>query len=171
MKHYLITLLMVVFTVSFTVTAQAENFLLSSVQADYILVEKVARRLTLFVNNRKIKTYKIALGRNPIGPKLEKGDMRTPEGLYYIDARNPESKYHMSLHLSYPNEVDLEIAALASVSPGGNIMIHGAGEEYAWMGKFHVVHDWTEGCIAVTNDEIEEIWNIVPDGTIIEIRP
>jgi murein L,D-transpeptidase YafK len=153
------------------ITTYADDLSLSGVQADYILVEKSRKRLTLFANNKKIKSYRIALGRNPKGPKLIKGDKRTPEGLYIIDSRNPDSKYYLSLHISYPNEIDREIAALAGVSPGGNITIHGTGDKYAWMGKFHAVLNWTDGCIAVTNEEIEEIWRLVPDGTKIRIVP
>jgi murein L,D-transpeptidase YafK len=148
----------------------ADTYLLD-VQADYLLVEKSLKRLTLFTDEIPIKAYDVALGRNPVGPKLSEGDRRTPEGRYVIDARNQDSKYHLSLHISYPNAVDLEITGLAGVNPGSNIMIHGTGDEYAWMGKFHDVLDWTDGCIAVTNDEIEEIWQLVPDGTPIEIRP
>ncbi len=144
---------------------------LPGVQADYILVEKSERRLTLFANDRTIKTYKIALSPVPEGPKLIQGDHRTPEGSYVIDARNPDSKFHLSLHISYPNEIDQEIAQMAGVVSGGSIMIHGAGEQYEWMGKFHTSLDWTDGCIAVTNEEIEEIWQLVPDGTPIKIRP
>jgi murein L,D-transpeptidase YafK len=171
MKHCKAIFSVIVFLVCLNTTVQADELLLTSIQADYILVEKAARRLTLFTGDRKIRTYKIALGRNAKGPKLEKGDLRTPEGIYIIDSRNPDSKYHLSLHISYPNEIDLQITAMADVSPGGNIMIHGTGEEYAWMGKFHSALDWTEGCIAVTNEEIEEIWRLVPYGTKIEIRP
>ena len=141
------------------------------VRVDYVLVEKAQKRLTLFSEDMLIKTYEVALGRNPEGPKLTEGDKRTPEGRYIIDARNADSKYHLALHISYPNEIDREITRIAGVQPGGNIMIHGTGEELAWMGKFHDVVDWTDGCIAVTNEEIEEIWKLVPDGTIIEILP
>ncbi len=143
----------------------------SSVRADYILVEKAQKRLTLYAQEKPIKTYEVALGRNPQGPKLAEGDKRTPEGRYIIDARNPDSKYHLSLHISYPNEIDQELTRIAGVSPGGDIMIHGTGEEFAWMGQFHDAVDWTDGCIAVTNEEIEEIWSLVPDGTVIEILP
>ncbi|HDH11808.1 MAG TPA: hypothetical protein ENG83_06385 [Nitrospirae bacterium] len=136
-----------------------------------MLLEKSSKRLTLFSDEKVLKSYRVALGRNPEGPKLVKGDKRTPEGRYIIDSRNPDSKYHLSLHISYPNEIDREIAGIAGVSSGGNIMIHGIGDEYAWMGKFHAVLNWTDGCIAVTNEEIEEIWRLVPDGTAIEIRP
>jgi murein L,D-transpeptidase YafK len=156
---------------SLPANAQSDNTPESELQADYLLVEKSFKRLTLYSNDIPIKTYDIALGRNPKGPKLLEGDMRTPEGRYIIDARNPDSKYHLSLHISYPNEIDQQITTLARVAPGGSIMIHGTGDAYAWMGKFHDVIDWTDGCIAVTNEEIEEIWQLVPDGTPIDIRP
>ncbi len=142
-----------------------------SVKADSILVEKSARKLSLFVNDNLIKIYKITLGKNPTGHKVEQGDQKTPEGIYTIDFRNKESKFHLSLHISYPNEIDLFFAEKLGVSPGGDIMIHGVGKEYAWMGKYHIVHNWTDGCIAVTNEEIEELWDLIPDGTTIKIVP
>ncbi|MEW6601555.1 MAG: L,D-transpeptidase family protein [Nitrospirota bacterium] len=152
-------------------SAYSAKIISSRIQADYVLVQKSLKQLTLYHDERPIKTYNVALGRNPIGPKLTEGDLRTPEGRYTIDSRNSNSKYHLALHISYPNEIDLQITGIAGVSPGGNIMIHGTGEEYAWMGAFHDVVDWTDGCIAVTNEEIEEIWKLVPDGTRIEIVP
>ncbi|HBH60334.1 MAG TPA: hypothetical protein DDX85_01050 [Nitrospiraceae bacterium] len=148
-----------------------ESLISHGIEADYILVEKSLKRLTLFHKKSPIKRYSVALGRNPQGPKLTQGDLRTPEGRYIIDSRNPDSNYHLSLHISYPNEIDLLITGIAGVSPGGSIMIHGTGDEYAWMGDYHDVVDWTDGCIAVTNEEIEEIWELVPDGTRIEILP
>jgi murein L,D-transpeptidase YafK len=169
MRHYLTAFaLIIVFTF---INSPLPAVDLPGTQADYILVEKSERRLTLFSNDRAIKTYKIALGQVPKGPKLIQGDHRTPEGGYIIDARNPDSKYHLSLHISYPNEIDREIAQMAGIVSGGSIMIHGAGKKYEWMGKFHTSLDWTDGCIAVTNREIEEIWQLVPDGTPIKIRP
>jgi len=165
----LLIILLSVFSVNGPAYANSLNS--SGMQADYILVEKSLKHLTLFNDDRPIKTYNVALGRNPKGPKLTEGDLRTPEGRYIVDSRNPDSKYHLSLHISYPNEIDLQITGIAGVSPGGDIMIHGTGEEYAWMGTFHDVIDWTDGCIAVTNEEIEEIWKLVPDGTPIEILP
>ena len=164
--------IIIIFSVFITKnTVYSESLPASGIDADYILVEKSLKHLTLFNNDRPIKTYNVAIGRNPKGPKLTEGDLRTPEGRYIIDSRNPDSKYHMSLHISYPNEIDLQITGIAGVSPGGNIMIHGTGDEYAWMGDFHDIVDWTDGCIAVTNEEIEEIWQLVPDGTLIEILP
>jgi len=139
--------------------------------ADKILIEKEERKLTLLSKGQVIKTYKIALGGNPNGPKERKGDNKTPEGIYVIDSRNKDSRYHLSLHISYPNEKDKQHAKELGVSPGGDIMIHGIKNGYSWVGDLHAKMDWTEGCIAVTDDEIEEIDKLVPDGTLVEIRP
>ncbi len=139
--------------------------------ADRILIEKKERRLTLFAKDRIIKTYKIALGGNPDGPKERQGDKKTPEGTYFIDSRNKNSRFHMSLHISYPNEKDKKRARQLGVSPGGDIMIHGIKNGFSWMGDTHSEVDWTEGCIAVTDEEIEEIEKLVPNGTKVEIRP
>lgn len=171
MGHFIKLISAVLICILFGVPAFGGDSAENGSQADFILVEKSDRLLTLFTNDKILKTYKVALGRNPEGPKLIEGDMRTPEGFYIIDSRNPDSSYHLSLHISYPNEIDRQLAGIAGVEPGGGIVIHGTGEKYAWMGKYHTVHDWTEGCIAVTNKEIEEIWELVPDGTLIEIRP
>ena len=118
-----------------------------------------------------LKTYKIALGGNPNGPKERQGDNKTPEGTYYIDSRNKDSKYHLSLHVSYPNEKDRKRAKELGVSPGGDIMIHGIKNGFSWVGESHAEVDWTKGCIAVTDEEIEEIAKAAPNGTIVEIRP
>jgi tetratricopeptide (TPR) repeat protein len=139
--------------------------------ADKIVIEKKARRLTLISKGEVLKTYKIALGGNPIGPKERQGDDKTPEGTYCIDSRNKESHYHRSLHISYPNERDKKRAKELGVSPGGNIMIHGIKKGFSWVGDFHTEVDWTKGCIAVTDEEIEEIAKLAPNGTIVEIRP
>ena len=139
--------------------------------ADKILIEKKERRLTLLIKDKVIKTYKIALGGNPDGPKERQGDNKTPEGTYRIDSRNKDSRYHLSLHISYPNEKDKKRAKELGVSPGGNIMIHGIKNGFSWIGELHSERDWTKGCIAVTDEEIEEIEKLVPNGTIVEIRP
>lgn len=120
---------------------------------------------------RTIKTFKIALGRQPVGPKTQQGDHRTPEGMYVIDGRNAHSKFHRSLHISYPNAADRERARRLGVSPGGDIFIHGLPNGYGWIGAAHRARDWTDGCIAVTDQEIEEIWKLVDNGTPVEIRP
>jgi len=139
--------------------------------ADKILVEKQARRLTLISKGEVIKTYKIALGGNPNGAKERQGDNKTPEGTYVIDSRNKNSLHHLSLHVSYPNERDKKRARELGVSPGGDIMIHGIKNGYSWVGDSHTEVDWTKGCIAVTDEEIEEIARVTPNGTVVEIRP
>jgi murein L,D-transpeptidase YafK len=128
-------------------------------------VNKARREMLLLSGESVVRSYRIALGRDPLGHKQQEGDGRTPEGRYTIDRRNPKSKYHLSLHISYPNDADCGRAEAAGVPPGGDIMIHGL--------KPGVSHpdDWTQGCIAVTNAEMEEVWDLVPDGTPVEINP
>jgi len=138
---------------------------------DRILIEKNARRLMLISQGEVLKSYKIALGGNPIGPKERQGDNKTPEGTYVIDGRNKDSRFHLSLHISYPNERDKNRAKELGVSPGGDIMIHGIKNGLSWVGDAHAGVDWTKGCIAVTDQEIEEIDKLAPNGTIVEIRP
>jgi murein L,D-transpeptidase YafK len=118
-----------------------------------------------------LKSYNIALGGNPIGPKERQGDNKTPEGAYVIDGRNRDSRFHLSLRISYPNERDKKRAKELGVSPGGDIMIHGIKNGFSWVGDAHTAVDWTKGCIAVTDQEIEEIDKLAPNGTIVEIRP
>ena len=139
--------------------------------ADKILIEKKQRRLLLISNGTVIKTYKIALGGNPEGTKERQGDNKTPEGIYFIDAKNKDSRYHLALHISYPNERDKQRAKELGMPPGGDIMIHGIKNGLAWVGDAHTEVDWTKGCIAVTDKEIEEINTFAPIGTIVEIRP
>ena len=153
------------------VSLQKEVFALQRGPADKILIEKKARRLTLLSKGAALKTYTIALGGNPDGPKERQGDNKTPEGTYVIDSRNRNSGYHLSLHISYPNEKDRKRAKELGVSPGGDIMIHGMKNGFSWAGDLHTNVDWTKGCIAVTDQEIEEIEKLVPNGTPIEIRP
>jgi len=143
----------------------------ANTSADRVVVEKAARTMTLYRGSQVLKSYKIALGRNPEGPKAQEGDGRTPEGRYVIDARNAQSAFHRSLHISYPSAADRRRASRAHVQPGGAIMIHGLPNGLGSLGDAHRLRDWTEGCIAVTNTEIEEIWRMVPNGTPIEIRP
>jgi murein L,D-transpeptidase YafK len=142
-----------------------------SARADRILVEKAARRLTLFRGSAPLKAYHVALGRSPIGPKEREGDRRTPEGVYSIDHHKQDSAFHLALHISYPNRGDIARAAQRALAPGGDIMIHGLRNGRGWIGALHRVRDWTSGCIAVTDAQIEEIWRAVPDGTPIDIRP
>jgi murein L,D-transpeptidase YafK len=139
--------------------------------ADRVLVEKSARQLTLLQNGKALKKYRVALGGVPVGPKEYEGDQRTPEGVYSIDFHKPDSDYHLALHISYPEQHDIDRAAVGGLSAGSDIMIHGLPNGRSWPGRFHRRIDWTAGCIAVTDFEIEEIYRAVPDGTPIEIRP
>ena len=139
--------------------------------ADSMVLDKSDRSLTLYQRGVKVRAYTVALGRNPVGNKTRQGDGRTPEGVYFIEGRNPRSKYHLSLRVSYPTRAQRARAARRGVSPGGDIMIHGLPPAFASVGALHRQQDWTEGCVAVTNDEIEEIWRSVPNGARIVIRP
>jgi murein L,D-transpeptidase YafK len=138
---------------------------------DRIVVEKAARRLSVFRKGRKLKSYHVALGEQPIGAKRQEGDMKTPEGVYKIDYRNRHSDYHLALHISYPDADDVARAAARGVSAGSDIMIHGLPNGHGGTDSFHSQKDWTAGCIAVTDAEIEELWRITPDQTPVEIRP
>jgi murein L,D-transpeptidase YafK len=140
-------------------------------RADRIVVEKSARTMTLMQGAKVLKTYKVALSRKPVGAKEHEGDHKVPEGEYVVDSKNSHSRFHLALHISYPNAADREKARRRGVRPGGNIEIHGLDSKYAWVGSLQRQVDWTDGCIAVTNPEIEEIWPMVPVGTSVEIRP
>lgn len=133
-------------------------------QADAIHVYKAQRRMDLLRDGRVIATYRIVLGGAPVGHKRQQGDQRTPEGDYRITYRNERSRFHLSLRVSYPNEADRRQAVARGVDPGGDIMIHGATPPGSQA-------DWTEGCIAVTNSEMEAVWRRVPVGTPIRIDP
>ena len=155
--------------VALSVTGDAS--IVSIGTADRVVVFKADRRLQLFRGEELLKDYSISLGGNPVGPKMQRGDHRTPEGNYRIDWRNPGSEYHLSLHISYPNARDRAQAAARGVSPGGDIMIHGQRNGRGWPYIVTRFFDWTDGCIAVSDLKIREIWNAVPDGTPIEINP
>lgn len=140
-------------------------------QADRVVVRKAARTLALMKHGKAIKTYRISLGKEPFGHKQREGDSRTPEGNYLIDWRNPNSLFHLSLHISYPGTNDKGKAERGGYSPGGAVMIHGRPNIVGGIDFLFTGRDWTDGCIAVTNAEIEEIWQSVPDGTPITILP
>ncbi len=139
--------------------------------ADRLLVRKAARELTLYRDGLALRTYAVALGNEPAGPKEFEGDGRTPEGRYVIEGRNPNSKYHLSLRISYPNVLDLARARRLRKPPGGDIMIHGLPNGMGLLGAAHRLRDWTIGCVAVTDEEIEEIWRVVPNGCVVDIEP
>ena len=138
---------------------------------DRIVVRKSARTLSVFRDGREVKSYRVALGAQPVGRKEQEGDMKTPEGLYTIDYRNPHSDFHLALHVSYPSPEDIRRAAARGVSAGCDIMIHGLPNGRGLLGAAHRQIDWTAGCIALTDEEIEELWRITSDGVPIEILP
>ncbi|NHB58699.1 L,D-transpeptidase family protein [Acinetobacter shaoyimingii] len=139
-------------------------------------VYKAERRLHLLNGSNIIRSYEMRLGFNPIGHKVQEGDGKTPEGRYILDWRNAQSAFYKSLHISYPNEQDKVIARQLGVSPGGDIMIHGSAkkaqvEVVPKLMKYMPTEDWTWGCIAVRNVDMDEIWQLIDDGTAIEIYP
>ncbi len=138
---------------------------------DKLVVIKCERKLQLWKKDTLLKTYEISLGANPLGPKSCQGDNRTPEGTYYIDSKNPNSQFHKNLGVSYPNDEDRKNATRMGKPTGGDIKIHGLKNTRPNIGKAHLQKDWTAGCMALTNDEIEEIYDLVDVGTPIEIRP
>ncbi len=140
-------------------------------QAEKIIIEKSARRLTLIRKDSSRRTWPIALGADPVGSKIERGDKRTPEGRYVIDYKNLNSRYYLSVRISYPNERDRARAASLGVDPGGNIMIHGLPNDARPPFDRYLRQDWTEGCIAVSNQAMQEIWLAVRENTPVEIRP
>jgi len=150
------------------VTAEAAR---KSPHADRVVVLKKQRTLQLLSQGKIIKTYKVALGGDPVGPKERQRDHKTPEGVYVLDSRNAHSQFHRAIHISYPNARERAAARAKGVSPGGDVFVHGLPNGYGFVGASHRLKDWTDGCIAVTNQEIDEIWDAVPDGTPIEIRP
>lgn len=148
-----------------------ENPLPMDARADLVVVEKSKRRLTLYAQGRPLKSYVVSLGRAPVGAKEREGDRKTPEGRYLIDFRKADSAYFRALHISYPSAADTKLALEKGLSPGGAIMIHGQRNGFGWVGKLHRLRDWTLGCVALTNQEMAELWRAVPDGTPIELKP
>lgn len=166
--------LLLVIVVSFALSAYylyPESELQQGTQIDRLVVYKSERRLLAYSNGKLIKTYTIALGRTPFGDKEYEGDCKTPEGLYTINDKNPNSGYHKNLGISYPNADDTEQAKRLGKSPGGAIKIHGLRNGTSLIGKFHRWMDWTQGCLAVTDEEINELYKAVAVGTPIEIKP
>ncbi len=138
---------------------------------DKILILKSERRLEVISQGETIRQYRVSLGRYPIGHKQQQGDQRTPEGIYTIDWRHESPQFNLSMHVDYPNIKDRMAAWDRGVDPGGMIMIHGTpinGEFPEW---FYKGLDWTDGCIALQNSDMKELWDLVPDGTLVDIRP
>jgi murein L,D-transpeptidase YafK len=161
----------VVFVLIRMVSAPSAAPLPADQRIDSILILKRDHVLELMLDGKVIRSYQVALGRGGLAPKEREGDERTPEGHYVIDSRNPASRFHGALHISYPSNGDRERAAKLGVSPGGAIMIHGLPDGLGWLGAAHRLYDWTSGCIAVTDAQMDEIWRVVPVGTPVEIRP
>jgi len=166
-KHFLLAWLMLATSCAFAQELKTANKPL----VDKLLVIKSERALHLLHKGEVLKTYRISLGRQPIGAKQHEGDQRTPEGIYFIDWRQKSANFNLSLHISYPNQRDRERAAKNGVDPGGMIMIHGTPVSPMFPDWFFRGLDWTQGCIALTNKDMLEVWQQVADNTLIEIRP
>lgn len=143
---------------------------LDGVKADRIVILKSKHLMILMANGKPLRSYRVALGRAS-GAKERQGDHKTPVGQYVIDEKNAQSRFHLALHISYPNAADRKRAHDAGVDPGGAIMIHGVEKQFAWLGSLQHEVDWTDGCIAVTDGEMDEVWQLVPVGTPVEIKP
>ena len=140
-------------------------------RATRVVVRKAAHVLELYQGSDLVKSYRVSLGWNASGPKVQEGDRRTPEGDYVIDYHKPDSAFHRALHVSYPSAADQAAAHARGVAPGGLIMVHGLKNGLAFLGRLHTLVDWTDGCVAVTNSEIEELSRVVADGTPIQLQP
>ena len=151
-------------------TPLPERDVLPAQKVDLVRVEKSHRQLQLIGGGQILRSYSVALGGDPIGHKHRAGDERTPEGRYVLDWRNPNSVARRSIHISYPNADDIAEAKARGVDPGGSIMIHGQPNGFGWLGRLLQLVDWTDGCIAVTDSDMDEIWTMVADGTPIEIE-
>jgi murein L,D-transpeptidase YafK len=151
--------------------AEAPEGVAAPAQADYVLVDKSDRKLTLFKAGRVLREFDVSLGLVPNGPKQREGDFRTPEGKYLLDMRNANSDFFLSIHVSYPNEADRARARALGVDPGGQIMIHGLPNEPKYDLRRYEDTDWTDGCIAVSNSDMVDIWLMTRESTPIEIRP
>jgi murein L,D-transpeptidase YafK len=167
-KHFLtITILVTMVAVIAVVSGGPAS---QQLRASKVLVLKTEHKLLLLDENNVIRTYPIAIGRGGVELKERQGDHKTPEGLYVIDRHKKDSRFHRALHVSYANDADREHARKLGTDAGGDIMIHGIQNGLGWLGPLHRAVDWTDGCIAVTDSEIEEVYSAVPDGTPIEIR-
>lgn len=155
-----------VFLVSLSCSlASAQN------KADLVRVLKSERKLELVANGKIIKEFKIALGSDPKGHKQQEGDGKTPEGKYVLDYKKADSAYYKAIHVSYPNENDVSLAKARSMNPGGQIMIHGQKNGLGWLSFISQRMDWTQGCVALANDDMDTVWNLIEAGTKIEILP
>ncbi|MTH34939.1 L,D-transpeptidase family protein [Paracoccus limosus] len=169
MKRGIIRLVAAILIIGLAACAPSKFKTYNGPPVTQVLVKKGERKMYLLSGNTALKVYDIGLGNMPIGHKQFEGDGKTPEGMYFIDRRNPDSRYHLSVGVSYPNPTDTAFALAQGQQPGGDIFIHGQGPEGRALSKQH--RDWTAGCIAVTDDQVEDIYAMVPDGTPILILP
>jgi murein L,D-transpeptidase YafK len=171
---YLYSFIMRVFGICFLVamflTLPAVNSL-GAQKADAVLVIKSEKRLYLMNKGERVASFHVTFGQNPKGHKIKRGDGRTPEGHYILDYKNPNSKFYKSIHISYPNAVDRANAQHLGVSPGGDIMIHGQKNSWGWASPIVQLFSWTNGCIALSDSDMDKVWDAVDPGTPIEIRP
>jgi murein L,D-transpeptidase YafK len=151
--------------------AEEQDLVTGPDRADYVVVDKSDRKLYLYRAGRILREFNVALGQMPNGPKQREGDFRTPEGKYLLDERNVNSDFFLSIHVSYPNETDRARARDLGVDPGGQIMIHGLPNEPKYDVRHYQGTDWTDGCIAVSNSDMIDIWLMTRESTPIEIRP
>tara|TARA_R110000782_G_scaffold43921_4_gene98521 strand:- start:2217 stop:2717 length:501 start_codon:yes stop_codon:yes gene_type:complete len=166
MRLHVFLLLAFLGAISVSGAAQAEG-----TRIDKVLILKQERRLDVISGGEIIRTYRVGLGRQPVGHKQEVGDQRTPEGIYTIDWRHKSADFNLSMHLDYPNLKDKTAAYKRGVDPGGMIMIHGTPVDEEYPEWYFEGLDWTNGCIALTNQEMRALWGLVPDGTLVEIKP
>jgi murein L,D-transpeptidase YafK len=171
MKKSIILSMLLIVTAAVIYYFYPESKLPPGTKIDRLVVIKSERIMEAYSGDELLKTYKIALGRNPVGDKQSEGDKRTPEGEYTINDRNANSGYHKNLGVSYPSKDDITSAKALGVDPGGEIKIHGLKNGLGLIGKFHRVLDWTAGCIAVTDEEVDELYDAVENGTPIIIKP
>ncbi|MBN1142729.1 MAG: L,D-transpeptidase family protein [Deltaproteobacteria bacterium] len=164
MQNALICLFLLVFLL-------AGSLLAAGPEIDSVLVKKSARKMFLLSQGQTIKEYQVAFGAKPKGHKLREGDERTPEGRYRLDYKKENSTFFRAIHISYPNEEDKSRAKAAKENPGGQIMIHGQPNSLGWLSWITQWFNWTDGCIAVSNSDMAEIWELVKAGTPIEIQP
>lgn len=143
----------------------------SAQKADAVLVIKSENRLYLMNKGERFASFPVTFGAEPIGHKQVQGDERTPEGHYILDYKNPNSDFYKSIHISYPNARDRENARRLGVNPGGNIMIHGQANGWEWAAPLVQLFSWTNGCIAMSNRDMDRVWSAIDPGTPIEIRP
>lgn len=168
--HWLFALLCLSLSVFANASANSQSTQ-AAPRVDKILVLKSERKLQLINQGKPFKSYRISLGKSPQGHKEREGDQRTPEGIYWIDWRKTSDNFNLSMHISYPNARDAASARVKGSRPGGMIMIHGTPLDAEYPEWFFNTLDWTNGCIAMTNPDMREIWSLVKDGTLIEIRP